>query len=159
MRSNTEQPLAILGVLSDTHGYLPEKVWPHLADVDHVFHAGDVGDPEILNLLGDHAPVTAVRGNTDRGPWAEALPVSDTVDIEGVGLIHILHDLFLIDLDPEAAACKIVLHGHLHRPSIRWQHDVLYLNPGSVSEGRHCRESLALIRVYSSRVEPVIIPL
>ncbi len=60
-----------IGVVSDTHGLLRPEVLPLLAGAEHIFHLGDVGDPEILGLLSSIAPVTAIRGNIDtQGPCA-----------------------------------------------------------------------------------------
>lgn len=54
-----------LGILSDTHGYLPPDLLDELDGVDHIVHAGDIGDLSILDALKSIAPVTAVYGNVD----------------------------------------------------------------------------------------------
>jgi hypothetical protein len=61
-----------IGIISDTHGLLRPEALNALQDSDFILHAGDVGDPEILKTLEQIAPVTAVRGNVDRDPWAKA---------------------------------------------------------------------------------------
>jgi len=63
-----------IGVISDTHGLLRPEALAALRGSDHIIHAGDVGDPEILNQLAAIAPLTAVRGNVDKGAWARKLP-------------------------------------------------------------------------------------
>ena len=63
-----------IGVISDTHGLLRWEAEAALARVDHIIHAGDIGTPEILERLQRIAPVTAVRGNNDKGEWANPLP-------------------------------------------------------------------------------------
>jgi putative phosphoesterase len=73
----------ILGVISDTHGLLRPEAVAALQGVDRIIHAGDVGGPEVLAALAAIAPVVAVRGNNDRGPWAEALPLTQIVEREG----------------------------------------------------------------------------
>src|SRR5580692_3689033 len=57
----------IIGVISDTHGLLRPEALAALQGSDYIIHAGDVGDPQILNELAAIAPLTAVRGNVDHG--------------------------------------------------------------------------------------------
>ena len=63
-----------IGVISDTHGLLRPEALEALRGSDRILHAGDVGKPGIVEALGDLAPVTAIRGNVDRGAWARAYP-------------------------------------------------------------------------------------
>jgi len=136
-----------VGVISDTHGMLRVEALHALRGVDHVVHAGDVGDPLVLDRLRALAPLTAVRGNMDLEPWAERLPGSAEVEIGGVTL-HVLHALERLDLDPAAAGFAAVIHGHSHRPSVTEQDGVLYVNPGSAGPRRfRLPVSLALIEI------------
>jgi putative phosphoesterase len=102
---------------------------------DRILHAGDVGDPAILDRLRDIAPVTAIRGNIDRESWAAALPASDLIEIDGVS-IYMLHDLAQMDLKPEAAGIRVVIYGHTHQPKSEHKNGVLYFNPGSAGPRR-----------------------
>jgi predicted phosphodiesterase len=61
-----------VGVISDTHGLLRLEAVRCLAGVHHILHGGDIGDPDIIDRLRQIAPVTAIRGNIDRGEWAGA---------------------------------------------------------------------------------------
>lgn len=63
-----------VGLIADTHGLLRPQALAALAGSRHIVHAGDIGAPEILQALERIAPVTAVRGNNDAGPWARRLP-------------------------------------------------------------------------------------
>ena len=138
---------ARVGVISDTHGMLRVEALHALRGVDHVLHAGDVGDPLVLSRLGALAPLTAVRGNMDRDPWADRLPDSAEVEIRGV-ILHVLHALEDLDLDPAAAGFGAVIHGHSHRPSIDERDGVLYVNPGSAGPRRfRLPVSVALIEI------------
>ena len=94
-----------------------------------------MGDAEIMTELGKIAPVTAVRGNVDRGAWARMLPETETVEIGGV-LIYMLHDLSQLDLKPEAAGFAAVVCGHSHRRNAEEKNGVLYFNPGSAGPRR-----------------------
>ena len=124
-----------LGVISDTHGLLRWEAEAALAGVDHIIHAGDIGSREILERLQHIAPLTAVRGNNDKDPWAEQLPASAIVDICGQR-IYIVHDIAKLDVDPVADRFAAVVAGHSHKPNISEKDGVLFLNPGSAGPRR-----------------------
>ncbi len=124
-----------IGVISDTHGLLRPQALDALHGVEHILHAGDVGNIEILDALRQIAPVTAIRGNIDlHGPCAELLS-TDVVELNGklFYLVHSIHDL---DINPAAAGVAMVISGHSHRPSIETKNNVIYLNPGSAGPRR-----------------------
>jgi putative phosphoesterase len=102
---------------------------------EHIIHAGDIGDPEILDKLRTIAPVTAIRGNVDRAAWARKLPETEVVEFGGV-TIYILHDLAQLDLKPQAAGFKAIVYGHSHIPKQETRDGVLYFNPGSAGPRR-----------------------
>ena len=136
-----------VGVISDTHGLLRDEAIAALRAVDRIVHAGDVGDPLILDRLRTLAPLTAVRGNVDRGDWAWKLPLSTEIEVRGHRL-HVRHILDELDLDPVAAGFSAVVHGHSHRPKIERRRGVLYVNPGSAGRRRfELPVTLALIDV------------
>jgi uncharacterized protein len=125
----------IVGVISDTHGLLrPEAVAP-LRGSDYIIHAGDVGDAEILKQLNAIAPLTAVRGNVDREPWARKLPETQVLEAGGIS-IYILHSVAELDLKPEAAGFAAIVSGHSHIPKQEVRNGVLYFNPGSAGPRR-----------------------
>ncbi len=124
-----------VGLISDTHGLLRPEARAYLAGCDAIVHAGDICEPGLLAELGDLAPVTAVRGNNDRGPWAARLSVTEFVSVEEV-LIYAIHDLAQIDIDPVAAQVRVVVHGHSHHPSTSLRDGVLFVNPGSAGPRR-----------------------
>ncbi len=139
----------MLGILSDTHGLLRPEAVHALRGVDHILHAGDVGDATILDTLRAIAPVTAIRGNIDQhGPCAQ-LPATEVSEFAGHTL-YMLHDRNSLDLDPAAAGFSAVLSGHSHKPLIEWRGDVLYFNPGSAGPRRFSLPiSLGLLTIYS----------
>jgi len=102
---------------------------------DLIIHAGDVGDPSILEALANIAPVVAVRGNVDTADWAESLPETAVAEAAGVN-IYVLHDAKTLDLDPKASEFHIVVSGHSHKPSRSERNGVLYINPGSAGPRR-----------------------
>ena len=125
----------VVGLISDTHGLLRDDALAALAGSDLIIHAGDVGRPEILERLRTVAPTFAVRGNIDKGAWADTLPMT-TVGEAGPARIYVLHDGKELDLDPAAAGFHVVVSGHSHKPSRSERGGVVYVNPGSAGPRR-----------------------
>jgi putative phosphoesterase len=149
----------ILGVISDTHGLLRREAVEALRGADRILHAGDIGDPEILDTLAQIAPVTAVRGNVDTESWAQALPQTEVVEIGGVS-IYMLHDLGRLDLKPEAAGIHAVIYGHSHQPKIEMKKGVLYFNPGSAGPRRfQLPVSVGKLRIENGKIEAELVEL
>lgn len=124
-----------VGVVSDTHSLLRPEVIERLAGVAHIVHGGDVGSPDILVALEKVAPLTAVRGNNDKGPWARELPETARLEVGGV-VLYVLHNLSELALDPRAAGIAAVISGHSHKPEMKVRDGVLYFNPGSIGPRR-----------------------
>ena len=125
----------LIGVISDTHGLLRPEAVEALQGSQHIIHAGDIGDQEILERLSAIAPVTAIRGNVDKGAWARKFPETQVAEI-GDATIYVLHDLSKIDLKPQAAGFDAVIFGHSHVPKKEFKDNVLYFNPGSAGPRR-----------------------
>lgn len=149
----------IIGVISDTHGLLRPEAVAALHASDLIIHAGDVGDPQILERLRAIAPTYVVRGNVDTSPWAEALPETEVVEVGGLQ-IYVLHNLNDLDLEPGAAGFAAVISGHTHRPLADVRNEVLYLNPGSAGPRRFTLPiAVARLRIDGSRLSHEIIEL
>lgn len=135
-----------IGIISDTHGLLRPEAVKALEGSELILHAGDVGDPTILDRLGEIAPVHAVHGNTDHGELRHRLPATTVVDLSAEDgtvaqgtdgpLAYVLHDLADLDVDPAAAHFAMVVTGHTHEPLMEERDGVLYLNPGSAGPRR-----------------------
>lgn len=153
------EPAHLVGVISDTHGLLRPEALELLAGVEVILHAGDVGSPEILERLEALAPVEAVRGNIDRGAWADALPETRTVKIGGVRLL-LVHDLKLLDLDPERRRYGAVISGHSHRARNERMGRVLFFNPGSAGPRRfRLPVTLGRLRIHEGVVNGEVLDL
>lgn len=127
--------LCRIGLVSDTHGLLRPETLAFLQGCDHIIHGGDIGNAGILAALARLAPLTVVRGNNDKGDWAEGLPETAVLEAGGVR-IHVLHDLAQLTTDPAAAGMRVVVSGHSHQPKIGEQDGVLFVNPGSAGPRR-----------------------
>ena len=125
----------LVGLISDTHGLLRPEALAALQGCQLIIHAGDVGKSEILDRLHEIAPVVAVRGNIDKGLWAERLPVTALAK-GGHARLYVLHDIHQLNLDPAAAGFQVVVSGHSHKPGQEQRPGVLYVNPGSAGPRR-----------------------
>jgi putative phosphoesterase len=149
----------LIGVVSDTHGLLRTELLLALAGVDHILHAGDVGDPAILDELARIAPVTAIRGNIDTHGPCSLLPATEAIELAGC-LIYMVHAREDLDLSPQAAAISAVIYGHSHKPSVEQLQGVLYLNPGSAGPRRfNLPITFATLRITDGRPAAEIHPL
>ncbi len=124
-----------VGVISDTHGLLRPEAIAALQGADLIVHAGDIGKPEVLAGLRAIAPVIAIRGNNDKGVWAESIAERETIQIENVS-VHLLHIVQELALDPKEAGIQVVISGHSHKPAMVDRDGVLFLNPGSAGPRR-----------------------
>jgi putative phosphoesterase len=143
-RSEDDETVITVGVLSDTHGHLYPQVKQLLAGVDHIIHAGDVGSAQVLAELRELAPVTAVRGNCDLDAWARTLPLKAVLELKGARILvgHMAGRL----LEQAEAAGKdrgegftVVVTGHSHLAAMERRDGVLRLNPGSAGPRRYGR--------------------
>ena len=159
MRNNRTADKKLIGVISDTHNLLRSEAVEALQGAEMILHAGDVCKPEILQTLNRIAPVIAVRGNNDKGEWANTLPETETIKIRGI-TIYMLHNLKEINANPQSADIKVVISGHSHKPSIEKRKDVLYINPGSAGPRRFSLPvSLALLTITENVVTPQLLEL
>ncbi|KIQ17867.1 phosphodiesterase [Variovorax paradoxus] len=124
-----------VGLISDTHGLLRLQAVAALQGSDFIVHGGDIGDAGILEALAAIAPLTVVRGNNDREPWADGIRETEFLKVGGV-LVFAIHDLSRMDIDPAAAGVRVVVSGHSHKPKVEERGGVLYVNPGSAGPRR-----------------------
>ena len=125
----------VIGVISDTHGKLSKQALEALEGSDVIIHAGDVGSQEVIQALEKIACVYPVRGNTDRGIWAQALPMTQFVEIGGM-TFYVLHDIGKLTIDLKSAGVDAVIYGHSHIPKEERLEGILYFNPGSAGPKR-----------------------
>ncbi len=123
-----------IGVIADTHGLLRPQAEQALAGVDLIIHAGDVGKGDVLERLGQIAPVVAIRGNIDTSGPAAQLPDTRMLELAG-HRVFLLHDIKTLE-QPAAAGCDIIIAGHSHKPRNEMLDGVLYFNPGGAGRRR-----------------------
>ena len=148
-----------IGIISDTHGLIRPEAIQALQGVDHILHAGDIGNPKVMEELRQIAPVTAVRGNVDCEAWSQAIQKTAIAEIDD-RFFYVLHDLQTLDLDPAAAGFSAVIYGHSHEARQFTQNGVLYFNPGSAGPRRfHLPATIGCLHIDGAHIYGEIIPL
>jgi putative phosphoesterase len=131
-----------IGVISDTHGFLDSRVYHIFNDVQHILHAGDVGDDLILEELETIAPVNAVSGNVDGSP-TKRRPLKYAATLFGLR-ICMTHGHLLEPADYNRSALEffsgeepqLVIHGHSHVGKNQTENGIVFLNPGAACKPR-----------------------
>jgi len=146
-----------IGLISDTHGLLRQEVMTNLQTCELILHAGDINQPKIIDQLKKIAPLIVVRGNNDKGQWADKLPLFEVFTVCGLRfyLVHQKKDLpkALSDID-------VAIIGHSHRYSDTMQDHTRILNPGSCGKRRFDLPiTMALLNISNGHleVEPILL--
>jgi len=149
----------LVGLISDTHGLVRPEALAAFRGVERIVHAGDVGAPEVLAALRVIAPVTAVRGNNDRGAWAARLAERASLTIRGRRLL-VVHDRKALVGAAVGGRTAVVVCGHSHRPTIETRDGVLWVNPGSAGPRRFSLPvTVARLTVGDHGLDAEIVPL
>lgn len=137
-----------IGIISDTHGLLRPEVKEIFRGADHILHAGDVGDAEILRRLAAIAPVTAVRGNTDVAPAFRPLPLCEAASFASADIF--MHHGHLDEFNILPRGANVLVSGHTHEPMVCWRGNVLVVNPGSAGPRRfRLPVSVAVLTIFN----------
>ena len=129
-----------IGVIADTHGLFDPAIRRHFKGVDHILHAGDIGNRSVIEQLEKIAPVTAVSGNVDDGQCGS--PSETVIKLAGrrIALRHILFEGGKLTKDGQAFLDRerpdICVFGHTHQPKVEWLGKTLLFNPGSAGPKR-----------------------
>jgi putative phosphoesterase len=130
-----------IGVIADTHGLFDPAILQHFQHVDHIVHAGDIGNRSVIEQLEMIAPVTAVSGNVD-GYDESGFPTEAIIKLNSfrIAIRHVVFEggkltkagrAFLDRTRPD-----ICIFGHTHQPKSEWLGDTLLFNPGSAGPKR-----------------------
>jgi putative phosphoesterase len=151
-----------IGIISDTHSILPGSVFDIFRDVSHIFHAGDIGNQEIIHGLEIIAPVHAVYGNVDTWPLVIKYPdmYLTTLQNRRICLIHdiIKPKYFSYQLFKKNIEADIIIHGHTHVAHTEFFRNCLYINPGSASKPRGRQNgTVAILDLSINQLKPTFI--
>ena len=132
-----------IGLLSDTHSYLDPAVFKHFQECDEIWHAGDIGEIEVLDELNKFKPTRAVYGNIDAAIIRQACPLHQRFMCEGVD-VWITHiGGYPKRYSPPIKEAikknppKLFISGHSHILKVMYDKDLelLHMNPGAA--GKH----------------------
>lgn len=153
----------VIGLISDTHGLVRPEVFDALAGVSQIFHAGDVGPPDVLTELATIAPIRAVYGNTD-APGRTDLEERIDVTIGGVRIV-VTHGHELGSPNPNTLVkayphAKVIVYGHTHKQLITKAARLVVVNPGAAGQRRFkLQPSVAKLYIRGGQADAQIIPL
>ena len=146
-----------VGVISDTHNFLPSGVFEKFKDVNRILHAGDIASEDILIELETIAPVIAVHGNSDFYPLTSKLPANKVITLNGINfaLVHSLgnRNNYLAILSKVHPSFKpdVVIYGHTHIKHYEKIFDIHFVNPGCAGNSRCPGQKTGAIIEWSSR--------
>lgn len=144
----------LIGLVSDTHGYIDPRLFDALTGCEAIIHAGDVGSIPVLDALNEMVPVYAVQGNNDVPFGGFGLPTHRDIELGGVWF-HIVHEL------PQARPTTLtnaIVCGHSHRLLNEVRGGVLYLNPGAAGVVGFHRELTAMrLRVEAGAIDVEVV--
>jgi uncharacterized protein len=130
-----------IGVIADTHSLFDPTIPRHFSGVDHIFHAGDIGNRLVIDQLKAIAPVTAVSGNVD-GYEESGFPTEAIIKLNSVrvAIRHVVFEGGKLTKEGKAFLDRtrpdICIFGHTHQPKNEWLGDTLLFNPGSAGPKR-----------------------
>jgi hypothetical protein len=163
-------PTKFVGLISDTHipvraKNLPRKVFEVFEKVDFIVHAGDLVELSVVDELEQLAPVLAVYGNMDGPEIRGRLPKMNSVKAFDwkVGVMHNPRALFGMRKMREIAkenGFNVLVYGHTHTSSIRWEEDILFINPGSPTNpipSFITKPTVALLKITKEKIIPEIV--
>jgi len=154
-----------IGVIADTHGLFDRAIRRHFRGVDHILHAGDIGDQSVIEQLEQIAPVTAVSGNVD-DEEKSGLPSESVIELAGrrIAIRHILYEGGKLTKDGRAFLDReqpdICVFGHTHQPKTQWLGKTLLFNPGSAGPKRFSLpRGIGRLTILKEKILPKLIRL
>jgi len=163
-------PTKTVGLISDTHipvkaRNIPKKVFEVFDKVDFIVHAGDLVEFSIIDELEQLAPVLAVYGNMDGPEIRGKLSKLNSVKVFDwkIGVMHDPGAFFGIGKMREIAKqndFNALVYGHTHNSSIKWEGNMLFINPGSPTNPLPpfiTKPTVALLKLTKEKIIPEII--
>jgi putative phosphoesterase len=134
-----------IAVISDTHSLLRPEIKERLKECEMILHAGDISSQETADEIMECGETYFVRGNADKGHWAEKIPAARELNIYGLA-IYMIHNCKLIEDD--VSEKDIVIYGHSHKYLQMEKEGVCFFNPGSCGPRRFHQEiTMAILTV------------
>lgn len=151
-----------IGLISDTHGYMDEKIEQHLGATDEIWHAGDIGENNVLERLRSIKPTFAVFGNIETPTKQKELPETILREVDGLKfmMIHIAGkpgryakgiSSLLKTNQPDVLICG---HSHILKVERDTKHNLIFINPGAAGQqGFHKKSTLLRFSVVKGSLK------
>lgn len=140
-----------VGIISDTHGLLRKEVLDILRTCDYIIHGGDINNEVVIEELKSIAPLFVVRGNNDKGEWAENLPEELYFSIGDINF-YMIHNKKSVNNNLENI--DVVVFGHSHKYIYENIDDRIWINPGSCGRRRfNLPVNMAIMRVVDKNID------
>ena len=149
-------------LLSDTHGYLDEKIIAHTKWADEIWHGGDIGNLAVADQLKNIKPLRAVYGNIDGSEIRISYPLDNRFEVDGikVWITHIggypgHYDRRVRSiLDADTADLFICGHSHILKVMRDQKYKMLCMNPGAAGiSGFHKIRTMIRFQINSGKIE------
>jgi putative phosphoesterase len=154
--------MKIIGLLSDTHGYMDEKILAHLAGCDEIWHAGDWGTEEVSLKLSAIALTRGVYGNIDGRELRQTYPEQLRFKCEGIDvyIVHIGgypgHYSPAAKRELQYRTPDLFICGHSHILKVMRDpkmNNMLHINPGAAgTHGFHKVRTLVRFRIEGRKI-------
>jgi putative phosphoesterase len=152
-----------IGILSDTHSYLDDRILKHLEDCDEIWHAGDIGTIDVTDRLNElPGRLRVVYGNIDGGEIRKEFNLNEAFQVESVGVLmtHIagrpgrypsrVKEL-VKELKPNIFVCG---HSHICLVQYNKEFNLIHINPGAAGKhGFHKKRTLVKLEINGEKVE------
>lgn len=151
-----------IALISDSHSYIDDKTLTYLDDVAEIWHAGDVGNMQVMKSLPADKTVRAVYGNIDDQSIQEIYPEWQEFSVEGVKVLmtHIggkpPRYAAGIKAKIKATNPNLFICGHSHICKVEYDKTVncLYMNPGAIGQhGFHVIRTLLLFDLDNGQIK------
>ena len=151
-----------IGLLSDTHSHLDPKIFHYFSEVDEIWHAGDIGTPEVAEALEKYKPFKAVYGNIDGQPIRLKYPLDLRFNCEGldVWITHIggypgkYNPRVRAEMQLNPPKLFICGHSHILKVISDKQFNLLHINPGACGqEGFHQVKTLIRFDIANAKIQ------
>lgn len=149
-------------LISDTHGYIDEKIVNYASKVDEIWHAGDIGDISVSDKLKKIKPLRAVYGNIDDQKIRAEFPLHNRFICEKVKvwITHIggypkrYNPKILKELKSNPPDLFICGHSHILKVINDKELDLLHINPGAIGKhGLHRVRTMIQFEINGKKIE------
>ncbi len=152
-----------IGLISDTHGFLDEKVFSYFEECDEIWHAGDIGALDVANRLKSFRTLRAVHGNIDHPEIRNGYPENERFEVEGqrVWMTHIggvpprYNAIVRESLMQNAPHIFICGHSHILKiMTDRNLNNMLFINPGAAGkQGLHKMRTIIRFELTARKID------